>query len=54
MVQVSQLQNWTHILDSLQPEVIVDDKLVVKVTIVKKWCSNKEEEKTQVELMVVE
>ena len=43
-----------YILDSLQPEVIVDDKLVVKVTIVKKWCNSKAEEKTQVELMVVE
>ena len=43
-----------YILDSLQPEVIVDDKLVVKVTIVKKWCNSKDEEKTHVELMVVE
>ena len=43
-----------YILDSLQPEVIVDDKLVVKVTIVKKWCNSKDEEKTQVELSVVE
>ena len=41
------------ILDSLQPAVIVDDKLVVEVKVVKLWCKNKAEEKTDVELMVL-
>ena len=42
------------ILDSLQPGVIIDDKLVVEVKIVKKWCNHKDEEKTEVELMTLE
>ena len=42
------------ILDSLQPDVIIDDKLVVEVKIVKKWCNHKDEEKTKVELMTLQ
>ena len=42
------------ILDSLQPHVIIDDKLVVEVKIIKKWCNHKDEEKTEVELMTLE
>ena len=42
------------ILDSLQPAVIVDDKLVVEAKVVKYWCKSKADEKTEVELMVLE
>ena len=42
------------ILDSLQPGVIIDDKLVVEVKIVKMWCNHKDEEKTKVELMTLQ
>ena len=42
------------ILDSLQPNVIIDDKLVVEAKIVKKWCNDKDEEKTRVELVMLE
>ena len=42
------------ILDSLQPAVMVDDKLVVEAKVVKYWCKNKADEKTQIELMVLE
>ena len=42
------------ILDSLQPVVMVDDKLVVEAKVVKYWCKNKSDEKTQIELMVLE
>ena len=42
------------ILDSLQPAVVVDDKLVVEANVKKCWCNNKSDEKTEVELMVVE
>ena len=42
------------ILDSLQPAVVVDDKLVVEAKVKKCWCNNKSDEKTEVELMVVE
>ena len=42
------------ILDSLQPGVIIDDKLVVEVKVVKKWCSYKHEEMTEVELTTLE
>ena len=42
------------ILDSLQPAVIVDDKLVVEAKVVKYWCKSEADEKTDVELMVLE
>ena len=42
------------ILDSLQPAVIVDDKLVVEAKVVKYWCNNEADEKSDVELMVME
>ena len=42
------------ILDSLQPAVVIDDKLVVEAKIVKMWCNSAEEEKTEVELYVLE
>ena len=42
------------ILDSLQPAVIVDDKLVVEAKVVKYWCKSKVDEKTEIELMVLE
>ena len=42
------------ILDSLQPAVIVDDKLVVEAQIMKTWCNSADEEKTVVELTVLE
>ena len=42
------------ILDSLQPAVVVDDKFVVNATVVKIWCDKKADEKTDIELTVVE
>ena len=42
------------ILDSLQPAVIVDDKLVVEAKVVKYWCKSEADEKSDVELMVLE
>ena len=42
------------ILDSLQPHVIIDDKLVVEAKIIKKWCNHKDEQKTEVELKTLE
>ena len=42
------------ILDSLQPGVMVDDKLVVEAKVVKYWCKSEADEKTDVELMVLE
>ena len=42
------------ILDSLQPAVVVDDKFVVNATVVKLWCNKEADEKTDIELMVVE
>ena len=42
------------ILDALQPAVVIDDKLVVEAWIEKVWCSSAEEEKTEVELLVLE
>ena len=42
------------ILDALQPAVLIDDKLVVEAKIVKMWCNSAEEEKTEVELYVLE
>ena len=42
------------ILDSLQPAVVVDDKLVVEAKVQKRWCNAKADEKTEIELMVVE
>ncbi|HIB92389.1 TPA: RusA family crossover junction endodeoxyribonuclease, partial [Candidatus Poribacteria bacterium] len=42
------------ILDSLQPAVMVDDKLVVEAKVVKYWCKSEADEKTDVELMVLE
>ena len=41
------------ILDSLQPEVFIDDKLVVEVKVVKNWCDSKDEETTRVELKTI-
>ena len=42
------------ILDSLQPAVIVDDKLVVEAKVVKYWCKCEADEKSDVELIVLE
>ena len=42
------------ILDSLQPAVVIDDKLVVVAKIEKMWCNSADEEKTVVELTVLE
>ena len=42
------------ILDSLQPAVMVDDKLVVEAKVAKYWCKSEADEKTDVELMVLE
>ena len=42
------------LLDALQPEVILDDKLVVEVKVTKKWCNTKDEEATRVELKTVD
>ena len=42
------------ILDSLQPAVVIDDKLVVEAQIMKMWCNSADEEKTVVELDVLE
>ena len=42
------------LLDALQPEVIIDDKLVVEVKVTKKWCNTKNEEATRVELKTVD
>ena len=42
------------VLDSLQPAVMVDDKLVVEAKVVKYWCKSAADEKTDVELMVLE
>ena len=42
------------LLDALQPEVIIDDKLVVEVKVTKKWCNTKDEETTRVELKTVD
>ena len=42
------------ILDSLQPAVVIDDKLVVEAQIMKTWCNSADEEKTVVELTVLE
>ena len=42
------------ILDSLQPAVMVDDNLVVEAKVVKYWCKSEADEKTDVELMVLE
>ena len=53
------------ILDSLQPAVIcvyfiklllqiIDDKFVVHATVVKLWCNDANEEKTEVELTVLD
>ncbi len=42
------------ILDSLQPAVMIDDKLVVEAQIMKTWCNSADEEKTVVELTVLE
>ncbi len=42
------------LLDSLQPAVMVDDKLVVEANIAKFWCNTAEEEKTEIELWVVD
>ena len=42
------------LLDALQPEVIIDDKLVVEIKVTKKWCNTKDEEATRVELKTVD
>ena len=41
------------VLDSLQPAIMIDDKLVVEANVAKFWCNSAEEEKTEVELLVV-
>ena len=41
------------ILDSLQPAIMTDDKLVVEANVSKFWCNSAAEEKTEVELLVV-
>ncbi len=40
------------VLDSLQPAIMIDDKLVVEANVSKFWCNSAEEEKTEVELLV--
>ena len=40
------------ILDSLQPAIMIDDKLVVEAKVSKFWCDSAAEEKTEVELLV--
>ena len=42
------------ILDVLQPNVMIDDKLVVEVVVKKVWCNDKWGEKTDIELMVLD
>ena len=42
------------ILDALQPAIMIDDKLVVEANVAKFWCNSAEEEKTEVELYVLE
>ena len=41
------------VLDSLQPAIMIDDKLVVEANVSKFWCNSAAEEKTEVELLVV-
>ena len=41
------------VLDSLQPAIMIDDKLVVEANVAKFWCNSAAEEKTEVELLVV-
>ena len=40
------------VLDSLQPKVIADDKIVTKVVAEKKWCDDATLECTTIELLV--
>ena len=42
------------LLDAMQPAVVIDDKLVVEAWIEKVWCNSAAEEKTEVELLVLE
>ena len=41
-------------LDALQPAVLCDDKYVVEVVVRKLWCSSKSEERTEIELTVLD
>ena len=42
------------ILDVLQPTVMTDDKLVVEAVVKKVWCNEKRDEKTDIELTVMD
>ena len=40
------------VLDSLQKQVLTDDKYVTTLVVRKRWCNEKTEERTEVELQV--
>ena len=42
------------VLDAVQKRILKDDKFVTTLTVKKRWCLTKEDERTEVELRVLE